>query len=139
LRSDAVRKHLGGVPLEQKGGADLYTSGMTQKTYERLLELGAKLAEQGFTAILDAKYDRQELRQAAISEAQTHKLPLQIFHCTAPEEVLRNRLNRRTGDIADATADLMAAQQAAWEPFTDAEKACVTTVDTTKDFRSLEV
>jgi uncharacterized protein len=139
LRSDAVRKHLGGVPLEQKGGADLYASGMTQKTYGRLLELGAKLAEQGFTAILDAKYDRQDLRQAAISEAQTHKLPLQIFHCTAPEAVLRDRLNRRTGDIADATADLMAAQQAGWEPFTDAEKAYVTTVDTTKDFSNLEV
>ncbi len=139
LRSDAVRKHLGGVPLEQKGGADLYTTGMTQKTYGRLLELGVKLAQQGFTAILDAKYERQELRQAAIAEAKTHNVPLQICHCTAPEAVLRDRLNRRTGDIADATADLLASQQAASETFTDDEQAYVTTVDTTQDFSSLEV
>lgn len=31
IRSDAVRKHLGGIPLQQRGGADLYTPEMHQK------------------------------------------------------------------------------------------------------------
>ncbi len=136
IRSDAVRKHLGGVPLEQKGEASLYTSEMTAKTYGRLLELGIKLASVGFPVILDAKYDRLQLRQEALAQAQHHQLPLQIFHCTAPESVLRDRLSMRTGDIADATPDLLASQQAATEPFTPSEQPLVTNLDTTQDWEA---
>ncbi|MBD1867030.1 AAA family ATPase [Cyanobacteria bacterium FACHB-471] len=131
LRSDAVRKHLGGIPLHQKGSDDLYTAEMTQKTYRRLLELGVQLVAQGYSVILDAKYDRQTLRAEAIAQSEAHQIPLQIFHCDAPLEVLRTRLQQRTGDIADATADLLAQQQL--EPFTEAEHSYVTRLDTTQD------
>ncbi|MHC5833862.1 MAG: AAA family ATPase, partial [Nostoc sp.] len=77
LRSDAVRKHLGGIPVWEKGGDDLYTPEMTEKTYTRLLELGIILAKQGFPVILDAKYDKQQLRQDAIAQATKHQLPFQ--------------------------------------------------------------
>lgn len=136
IRSDAVRKHLAGIPLDQQGGADLYTPTMNEKTYDRLLELGIILASQGFPVILDAKYDRQAFRQKAIARCQSHQLPIQIVHCTAPEEVLRDRLLSRTNDVSDATADLLTQQQAAAEPFTDAEKSLVTTLDTTQDWAS---
>jgi uncharacterized protein len=133
LRSDAVRKHLGGIPLLSKGDASLYTPEMTDRTYQRLLELGGKLAAQGWTVILDAKYDRRSVRAAALDLATLQGRPFQILHCTAPVEVLRDRLIQRTGDIADATVDLLASQQAAWEDFTAAERGYVTTVDTTGD------
>ncbi|WP_347339462.1 AAA family ATPase [Planktothrix sp. FACHB-1355] len=136
LRSDAVRKHLAGVPLRDRGGDELYTSEMTHKTYGRLLELGIMLASQGFTVILDAKYDRVALRKEAIERAQAHNLPLQILYCTAPEEVLRDRLSSRTGDVSDATANLLSSQLAASEAFTDAEQAFVKTLDTTQDLES---
>jgi uncharacterized protein len=136
LRSDAVRKHLAGIPIEQRGEADLYTSEMSEKTYKRLLDLGIKLASQGFTVILDAKYDRQVLRQEAIAQAQSQQLPIQIIHCTAPEEVLRDRLLSRTGDVSDATAELLTQQLAAAQFFTDAEQSLVTTLDTTQDWAS---
>jgi uncharacterized protein len=132
LRSDAVRKHLGGIPLYERGGDDLYTPEMTQKTYARLLNLGIILANQGYTVILDAKYDKQELRQEAIAQAQKHQLPLQIIYCTAPLEVVRERLVNRTGDIADATVDLLASQLKQTEPFTDTEKPYVQILDTTQ-------
>lgn len=136
LRSDAVRKHLASVPLDQRGGEELYTPAMSQKTYARLLELGIKLANAGFPVILDAKYDQQATRQAAIQEAKNHRLPVKIYHCIAPEEVLRDRLLSRTGDVSDATPDLLTKQQAAAEPFTEAEQSLVTTLDTTKDWES---
>lgn len=132
VRSDAVRKHLAKIPLQQRGGDEIYTPQMTQKTYERLLNLGISLASQGFTVILDAKYDRTSLRADAIAQAQSQQIPLSILHCTAPQEVLRDRLQQRTGDIADATADLLAAQQAATQPFTEVEQPYVKTVDTTQ-------
>ncbi|MBV8882859.1 MAG: AAA family ATPase [Chroococcidiopsidaceae cyanobacterium CP_BM_RX_35] len=131
IRSDAVRKHLGGIGLMERGSAELYTEEMNQRTYDRLLELGIMLSTQGFPVILDAKYDRQQLRLAAIAKSQSHQLPLQILHCTAPLEVLRKRLGSRTGDITDATADLLEAQRAAAEPFTEVEQAYVKTLDTT--------
>lgn len=136
LRSDAVRKHLAGIPLEQKGGNELYTSEMSQKTYNRLLELGLMLANRGFPVILDAKYDRIALRQDAIDQANTHKLPIKIIQCTAPEEILRDRISSRTSDVSDATADLVNQQLAAAEPFTEEEQSLVAPIDTTQDWAS---
>ncbi|MFE1745619.1 AAA family ATPase [Coleofasciculus sp. H7-2] len=136
IRSDALRKHLGGIPLEQQGGADLYSDEMTQKTYSRLLELGIMLTSQGWSVILDAKYDRQKLREDAIAQATAHQIPLQILHCTAPMEVCKDRLSSRTGDVSDATVDLLAKQQAAAEPFTQSEQPYVKTLDTTQDWES---
>ncbi|MEG3921765.1 AAA family ATPase [Microcoleus sp. T3_A4] len=133
IRSDAVRKHLGGISLNERGGQDLYSDEMTAQTYGRLLELGIILADRGWDVILDAKFDRQNLRTDAINQAQSHGLPLQIIYCTAPIEVLRERLQQRRGDIADATAELLSSQQAAFEPFTELEQISVKIVNTAPD------
>jgi uncharacterized protein len=146
LRSDAVRKHLGGVPLYEKGSSDLYSAEMTEKTYSRLLKLGILLADQGYTVILDAKYDRQNLRGDVIKAATAQQIPLQIIQCTAPVEILKERLEKRqsestyrgnsfsgkVGDIADATADLLTSQLQQMESFTDAEKIYVKILNTTE-------
>lgn len=136
IRSDAVRKHLGRIGLQERGGDNLYTAKMSQKTYERLLSLGTTLASQGFPVILDAKYDQQQLRMNAIAQAELHQLPLQILYCTAPLALLRTRLASRTGDIADATADLLEAQQATAEPFTEVEQPYVKTIDTSQPIQT---
>ena len=132
IRSDAVRKHLSGTPLEQSGDPSIYTPAMTQKTYGRLLELGAKLASRGLIVILDAKYDRQSLRSAVITKAQNNQIPIEIVFCTAPEAVLRDRILARTGDISDATVDLLESQKKSFEAFTEAEKPLVKIFDATQ-------
>ncbi|MEO0455726.1 MAG: AAA family ATPase [Cyanobacteria bacterium P01_A01_bin.114] len=131
LRSDAVRKHLARVPLAAQGTDRIYTPEMTQKTYERLLSLGLKLTQAGYSVILDAKYDRQMLRQPVLTAAQDNSLPLSILHCTAPEETLRARVAERTGDIADATVEVLAKQS--MEPFSDKAQTYVQTIDTTQN------
>lgn len=132
IRSDAVRKHIAGISLDESGTDSIYTPKMTQKTYDRLLELGITLAKEGYTVILDAKYDRIALRQPVIAQAKVNNILLNVVHCTAPIEVLRDRLNQRQGDISDATADLITSQRAKAEAFTTAEQAYVTTVDTSR-------
>jgi hypothetical protein len=136
IRSDAVRKHLAGIGLLERGGDDLYTAEMTQKTYARLLELGILLASQGYSVILDAKYDRQQLREEVIASAQEHQLPLQIISCTAPLKVLQQRLDDRTGDIADATADLLESQIEQAEPLSEKEKPLAKILDTTQSIEA---
>ncbi|MBE9139286.1 AAA family ATPase [Nodosilinea sp. LEGE 07088] len=130
LRSDAVRKHLAGWPLDQRGDDSLYTPAMSAKTYDRLLALGITLAQAGYSVILDAKYDRQLFRQEAIDRTQQAGLSLQILHCTAPTEVLEARVRDRAGDIADATVTIL--QRQSMEPFTPAEQALVHSIDTTQ-------
>ncbi|HEY2586863.1 MAG TPA: AAA family ATPase [Tepidisphaeraceae bacterium] len=130
IRSDAVRKHLAGIPLDQRGRAEMYSAGMTQRTYDRMLTLATSITVHGGVAILDARYDRRDLRLALLARAREAGLPLQFLHCLAPPEVLRDRLNRRQGDVSDATADLLAAQEAQFEPFSDPERPFVTTVHT---------
>jgi uncharacterized protein len=128
LRSDAVRKHLAGIPIEQRGDDSIYSREMTEKTYDRLRDLGVLLASQGFTVILDAKYDRQALREAVIGRSAG--IPVTILHCEAPLSVLQERVRDRTGDIADATVDVLAEQT--FEPFSPAEMSCVKPIDTTQ-------
>ena len=136
VRSDAVRKHLAEIPLHQRGdrggtfGSGIYTPEMTQKTYGALLELGLLLAQQGWPVILDAKYDRQALRQPVLEAAIAAHIPIKIVECTAPIEVLRDRLNHRTNDIADATAALLESQIKTAEPLTDSEKPFAVTLQT---------
>ncbi|EKQ67706.1 hypothetical protein OsccyDRAFT_3994 [Leptolyngbyaceae cyanobacterium JSC-12] len=136
IRSDAVRKHLAGIPLDQRGSEDLYSAEMSQKTYDRLSHLGITLATQGYPVILDAKYDRHSLRQAVIQAVEQtstsdHPLKLQILYCDAPLDVRQTWLNQRQGDVSDATADLLPKQH--MEPFTETEQPLVKTLDATQD------
>ena len=105
---------------------------MTQKTYGRLLNLGIILAKQGFSVILDAKYDQHSLRKGVIQQAELNNIPLRIIQCEAPIEILKQRLKDRSGDIADATADLLTSQLEKAESITTEEKKYLTTVDTTQ-------
>jgi len=125
LRSDAVRKHLAGISLAEKGDQSIYSSEMTIKTYERLLELAKMLIKHGFNVILDAKYDRLNLRQPVLEFAQSNNINFEINYCTAPMEILCDRLEQRKGDISDATVNLLQQQQENFEDFTELEKSFV--------------
>jgi predicted kinase len=132
IRSDAVRKHLAEIPLNQRGEDAIYSKQMTEKTYDRLLELGRMLATRGWSVILDAKFDRTVWRKKAIELATAENLPLQILHCQAPLSVMRDRLKHRTGDIADATATVLETQLANAEPLDEFEQNYTIAVDTTQ-------
>ncbi len=134
LRSDALRKHLAGVELLEKGSDEIYTPAMTDKTYSRLIELGVQLAKRGDRIILDAKFDRQSKRQEALAAANAASLPITFLHCIAPLEVLKSRVEQRSGDIADATAAILAKQS--MEPFTETDPVIV--VDTTSAVEEIQ-
>ncbi len=134
LRSDALRKHLAGVSLYEKGSDEIYTPQMTDKTYSRLIELGVRLAARGYRVILDAKFDRRAKREEAIAQASAQDLPLTFLYCTAPPEVLLARVEQRDGDIADATAAILAKQS--MEPFDQGEPVLI--VDTTRTIDEIQ-
>jgi uncharacterized protein len=139
VRSDAVRKHLAGVPLRARAEADVYAPAMSERTYARLLELGTALAAEGHTVILDARYSRRTQRGPLIEAAAARGIPLRILHCTVPPDLLRIRLDRRQGDVSDATAELLAAQKEEAEPFAPAEFEYLLRLDSTRPAEALAV
>jgi uncharacterized protein len=130
LRSDAVRKHLAGIPLDQSGDASLYRPEMSEKTYQFLLDLGVLLINQGFSVILDAKYDLHQWRSPILNAAEKDGFFLKILQCQASLNTLSTRLQQRTGDISDATPDLLAQQQANADIFNEKEKKYAIAVNT---------
>jgi aminoglycoside phosphotransferase family enzyme/predicted kinase len=130
LRSDAVRKHLAGIPLDQAGNDNLYRPEMNEKTYQFLLDLGLLLISQGFSVILDGKYDRNQWRSPIVNAAEKGDFSLKILHCQASMDTLKTRLQTRKGDISDATADLLAQQKANTDTFNEKEKKYAIAVNT---------
>ncbi|MBE9204733.1 AAA family ATPase [Synechocystis salina LEGE 06099] len=130
IRSDAVRKHLGGVNLDKPGKANLYSKAMTEKVYHQLLDLATLVVNSGFNIILDAKFDRVSWRSPIVEFALREQLSLTIINCDAPIEVLTKRLQCRRGDISDANETLLLLQALDWEDFTESEEPWVFYLDT---------
>ncbi|MGB5595170.1 MAG: AAA family ATPase [Crocosphaera sp.] len=135
IRSDALRKHLANIPLNQTGNSEIYTPTMTETTYHHLIELGEMAAKQGFAVILDAKFDRHGWREPLIKIAQKDNIPLTILSCHAPLKTLSDRLSQRQGDISDATPHLLQQQQNNSEAFNQLELGYVKTIDTTSNWQ----
>jgi len=116
VRSDAVRKHLAGIPLTRRGdqsGSDIYTPAMTEHTYAALLQHAREIIASGRWAILDAVYGKQRERTAASTLARELGVPFGILYCQAPHTELKRRLNQRVAeghDISDATVVVLEHQ-----------------------------
>jgi predicted kinase len=138
IRSDAARKHLLGVPLTTRT-SNAYSAEMTEKTYAALADYARTLLGAGWTVILDATYLLAAHRAAANDLAKELRARFHIIHLTAPESVLRARIEGRAADASDATPDLVSDQLASFEGFAETERSFVVPVDTTvaADFERL--
>jgi predicted kinase len=136
IRSDAVRKHLAGISLSQKGDAEIYTTPMNIKTYQQLFTLCKQITASGYSVILDATYNKEHGRQEIIDFAMNNQITYTIIYCDAPMDVIRERLNQRRNDVSDATAELLEHQQLSIDPFTTAEREHLVILDTAGDWQS---
>lgn len=126
LRSDVERKRLAGLaPLadSRAAGIDLYTPGMTRRTYERLLQLAETALRAGHPVVLDGAYLRRSERRRAQRLADSLRVPFSILACEAPDAVLRERLASRRGDASEADASVLDRLLATAEPLEPDERA----------------
>ncbi len=110
LRSDAIRKHLGGVPLLQRGGSSLYTPEMSQRTYNEMLKRAEHALTAGYSVIFDATHLEHEYREQAEDFAKDHNASFHGFWLEAPKETLERRVSERKSDVSDATPDVLEQQ-----------------------------
>ncbi len=134
IRSDAERKRLAGLAAADCAGAapeqGIYTPGMSEKTYGRLLELAGVLLDSGYSVILDAAFLRREQRAPFMRLAAERGLAFRILELVAAPDELRRRLAARRNDVSDADAEVLEYQLASMEPLSDEERACAVTLDT---------
>ena len=137
LRSDVERKRLAGLgPLADSRslpGSGIYTLEFNERTYARLADGARQALLAAESVIVDAAFLRRSERVNLVAVAGELGVPATILHCTAPEQVLRERVGRRAregGDPSEAGLAVLALQPRYWEDFDEAEQPRVISVDT---------
>lgn len=129
LRSDVVRKEIQGILQSEHRldnyGMGIYTSDSTERTYEVLLGRAEKALLEGDSVIVDASFMRFDHRWKARDIAVRVGARLRAIECTAPDEIIRNRLQERTRDLddpSDGRWEIFLRQKERFEPMSDSER-----------------
>jgi aminoglycoside phosphotransferase family enzyme/gluconate kinase len=138
IRSDVERKRLRSDKENENFAegpeADLYTSDMTRRTYERLQNMARILLHGGSSVVVDGTFLQRGQREAFLLLAKERSCAFVILDVFAPSAVLTERIERRAQegrDASDATVAIMERQQKTEESFTQTEQLHVIKVDST--------
>lgn len=110
LASDRIRKHMFAVPAETRLTADAYRSEVSETVYAELADRAARIAGCGHAVVADAVFDRPDERKRIAGAAALAAVPFQGLWLDAGPERLIERVASRTGDVSDATPEVVASQ-----------------------------
>ena len=132
LRSDAIRKEIAGLRMDQPAsaafGEGLYTASSTAATYQETLSRAELALCFGETVVVDASWTDEAHRVQARRLAEDTFSDLVELRCMAPPEIAAARMRARAergGDPSDADGEIARAMAAVDDPWPDA-----TAVDT---------
>lgn len=131
IRSDTVRKSLAGLEPRSSArsayGTGIYSPERSEQTYDALASLAEIILTAGFPVILDATYSRKRRRDVVRALAGRLDIPFGIIRCTAPRNVLLERLRGRRDpeEPSDSGPELLDAQEREFEPLTPLETSFV--------------
>jgi len=112
LRSDVARKRHFGVGDTDRLPPDAYRPEVTATIYAELAERAGHILAQGHSVVIDAVFSRQPERDAIAEVAAQNKTPFHGLFLNADLATRIARINRRSHDASDATAEIAIAQQA---------------------------
>ena len=126
LTSDVIRKEMAGIPVTERQfapwGTGLYTEESIEETYSELHRRAQASLQGGRAVVLDASYRKRSWREAALGIARRANVPALVLECTAPEEDVRARLERRLRRrrvSSDGRWEIYVQQKASYEPITE--------------------
>jgi predicted kinase len=114
IRSDEVRKELAGVPRHERG-VGIYTPEWTERVYTECLKWAGDILRDGGRAIVDASFATDQHRRMFLTTARQLGVPAVLLVCRAPEELVRERLRLRRGDVSDAGWDVFEDMRDRWD------------------------
>ncbi|NOS36040.1 MAG: AAA family ATPase [Deltaproteobacteria bacterium] len=133
--SDVVRKELAGIEPEERRldrfEEGIYRSAFTEQTYAELIRRGRTSLQEGRSIILDATFSRAAHREAVVKVAKEAGANLHFIECTACEDVIKVRLEKRLGEkgaVSDGRWEIYERQRGICEKIDEPH----VTVDTSK-------
>jgi uncharacterized protein len=119
VSSDVIRKRLAGIAISERGGAELYSSESTMRTYRVIGERAREEVRRRGGVIVDATFHRRSERAAFRSGMGDVSARILFVECRAAPEVLLARVRereRKRGRVSDADAAVLQRQLAELEP-----------------------
>ena len=112
VRSDALRKRLFGMAPEGRLPASAYTQSVSDQVYALCRKRAALALEAGWPAIVDAVHAKPQEREGVAALAADHDAVFNGFWLDVPPDAMRARVAKRTGDVSDATPQVVDTQLA---------------------------
>lgn len=129
LRSDVERKRLFGVSrgVSSRSSVNhgMYRENVTQRIYQRLLNLAAQVVQAGFFVIVDATFLKQSYRSLFVDLGKQLSVPFLMLDCQADDASLKDWIKRRLSkrkDPSEATLEVLAMQQKTAEDVSESEE-----------------
>jgi aminoglycoside phosphotransferase family enzyme/predicted kinase len=110
LRSDVLRKRRFGVMPEKPLPPQAYTADVTAQVYRELCDRAAVALAAGYSAVIDAVALRGDERRAFAEVAAAAGVAFTGLWLDGPAATMRARIDARTGDASDASAEVLDRQ-----------------------------
>jgi len=110
VRSDVERKRLFGVAPSERLPASAYAPEVSDRVYAMCRKRALMALEGGQAVIVDAVHAKQEEREALAALAAEKRVPFTGLWLEAPAQFMRDRIATRTGDVSDATQEVVDVQ-----------------------------
>jgi aminoglycoside phosphotransferase family enzyme/predicted kinase len=110
VRSDVERKRLFGVAPSDRLPASAYAPEISDRVYAMCRKRALMALEGGQAVIVDAVHAKKEERDAVAALAAERNIPFTGLWLDAPGRLMRDRVAARTGDVSDATAEVVDVQ-----------------------------
>lgn len=143
IRSDVERKRLFGLwgeALPPARHGDPYAPAVSKELFDqRLPAQAAAVLAAGYSVIVDATFLRISHRRRMEAVASEAGVPLLILDCSAPVELLRQRIQARRGlgqDPSDADLAVLEHQQRVLEPLSEQERGWAVAVGPNQDLQA---
>jgi predicted kinase len=136
LRSDVVRKKLFDRQAFESQDADfgegIYSDDATSLTYGKLLINAQEEIEKGNSVILDATFSREHQRREVLRLAADMDTNIIFVECRCREEIIRQRLKKRTTDhdVSDARLKHLDAFKIRYEALDEISDENLIAIDT---------
>lgn len=134
IRSDALRKlSLGIDPKEHRYepfGRGIYSPKMTERTYRQMIEEAERVLRAGYPVVLDASFSRRVQRQMVRELSERLGVPYLFLFTVCPEEVIRQRLASRRGDLSDGRVEILREHLASFEGPEEVPEGHLVRIDT---------
>ena len=110
IRSDVERKRMFGVNVEDRLPQSAYAAEVSDVVYGICRKRGLMALEGGQTLIVDAVHAKKDERDAIAKVAARVGAAFTGIWLDAPADTMRKRIASRTGDVSDATPDVLNEQ-----------------------------